>query len=101
METQNSILEMQKKKAEIESKAKELEETVNAFALKSEATEAELIERQVCGRWGVVSLSFSSFVQPFFQKEKDALLREREALTAATQELASNLEVCACFDLLG
>ncbi len=46
-ETQEAIRAMEDKKAEIETKAAQLEQTVAAFATKSEATEAELIERQV------------------------------------------------------
>jgi septal ring factor EnvC (AmiA/AmiB activator) len=46
-ETQDAIAEMERKKAEIEQKALELEQTVTQFTVKSEATEAELVERQV------------------------------------------------------
>jgi septal ring factor EnvC (AmiA/AmiB activator) len=46
-ETQAAIDEMEQKKAEIERKAAELENTVNAVSMKSETTEAELVESQV------------------------------------------------------
>jgi hypothetical protein len=47
-QTKTEIEAMETKKAELETKAKELEQTVVQFAEKSETTEMALADRAVC-----------------------------------------------------